>query len=380
MRISVARRNLFKQRFRFAMSVGSVGLSVTLVLFAWGVYSSFKVRIAEYLSSIPADVWVGQAGVPAVLMGGISTLPVAEADGIAAIEGVESVHAFSGRILQYGDKQGTWMYVTGVDPEDPITAPRHATGRRVPGRGEIVIDKSFARNNDIRLAQTMDVVGHKLRVVGISEGTDFIGTGFAFVDSQTANRIFETSLLQVAPEMVGSSDQLTSFFAVRTSAPAEVVKRRIQESSRELNPMTKAEFIEENVAQLRRGVEPIIWILVMICFGVGAAVTGLTIYTATIEKSKEYGVLKAIGFTNGKLLRVIGSQSLIATVVGFAVGGIFQALLTRVVTWVYPVFSSSLTTRAIIGVALLCLVMSTAAALVPARRIATIDPAQVFRA
>jgi hypothetical protein len=48
-------------------------------------------------------------------------------------------------------------------------------------------------------------------------------------------------------------------------------------------------------------------------------VAGLTIYTATIEKSREYGILKAEGFTNGYLYRVVFEQSLVGHT-GFVIG------------------------------------------------------------
>ncbi len=44
---------------------------------------------------------------------------------------------------------------------------------------------------------------------------------------------------------------------------------------------------------------------------VGLSVAGLTIYTATVEKSREYGILKAEGSTNRFLYRVVIEQSLV---------------------------------------------------------------------
>ena len=40
---------------------------------------------------------------------------------------------------------------------------------------------------------------------------------------------------------------------------------------------------------------------------------GLVIYTATVERQREYGVLKAVGTRNGMLYRVVTLQALIVT-------------------------------------------------------------------
>src|SRR5439155_1586374 len=60
---------------------------------------------------------------------------------------------------------------------------------------------------------------------------------------------------------------------------------------------------------------------------VGLAVAGLTIYTATVEKSREYGILKAEGFTNPYLYRVVFEQSMITGALGFLLGAGVTLLL-----------------------------------------------------
>jgi putative ABC transport system permease protein len=72
--------------------------------------------------------------------------------------------------------------------------------------------------------------------------------------------------------------------------------------------------------------------MVAIAFLVGTLV-GLVIYTATIERQREYGVLKAIGARNGLLYRTVTTQALIAAGVGSILGvalafGLAQLIMT----------------------------------------------------
>ena len=64
-----------------------------------------------------------------------------------------------------------------------------------------------------------------------------------------------------------------------------------------------------------------IGLMVAIAFVVGVLVVGLVIYTATIERRREYGALKAIGARNRTLYGVVTTQAVIAAVAG-AVAGI----------------------------------------------------------
>src|SRR3989344_7584310 len=124
----------------------------------------------------------------------------------------------------------------------------------------------------------------------------------------------------------------------------------------------------------------IIFVLVLVSIAVGIAVIGLTIYTSTIEKAREYGVLKAIGLRNRQLYNVVIQQALITGVIGFVVGtGLAFGLGVSIGKYV-PQFVSQIWCFDVVWILALTLLMSTLAAYIPIRRLARIDPAEVFRA
>ena len=51
-----------------------------------------------------------------------------------------------------------------------------------------------------------------------------------------------------------------------------------------------------------------------------SVVVGVTIYTATLEKEREYGVMKALGTPNKHLLAVVAQQTTVCCLLGFLVG------------------------------------------------------------
>ena len=59
----LAFRNLTQNRPRFLLSVGGVGLALTLVLFFGAVFNGASSRLTVYIDHAGADVWVSQAGV-----------------------------------------------------------------------------------------------------------------------------------------------------------------------------------------------------------------------------------------------------------------------------------------------------------------------------
>jgi len=122
-----------------------------------------------------------------------------------------------------------------------------------------------------------------------------------------------------------------------------------------------------------------IGLMVAIAFVVGILVVGLVIYTATIEKRREYGAIKAIGARNGTLYRIVAIQALIAAGVGAVAGvGLAYASGVALMAW-RPQFLVDID-PATIGVVLASsLLMALVAAIMPAWAAARLEPAEVFR-
>ena len=76
-------------------------------------------------------------------------------------------------------------------------------------------------------------------------------------------------------------------------------------------------------------------------FLVGGAVIALTTYTATIEKARDFGVLKAIGASDRFLYRIVVEQSVIVGVAGAAIGVAASALAASLIRPACPSSSRS---------------------------------------
>ena len=112
---------------------------------------------------------------------------------------------------------------------------------------------------------------------------------------------------------------------------------------------------------------------------VGVAITSLTIYTTTVEKTREFGVMKAIGFNNRDLYKLVVIQSMIIGFLGFVFGIILTFVLSLFIADVVPQFVVLMRPLDALFVLVATLMMAGLAAIVPARRVGGVDPAVVFR-
>jgi putative ABC transport system permease protein len=111
---------------------------------------------------------------------------------------------------------------------------------------------------------------------------------------------------------------------------------------------------------------------------VGIVIVAQTLYTSAVEHVKEFGTVKAIGGSNWDIYRILGEQAVIAAVVGFVLGGAMSLAMRPLLARLY--LNVMVSPRFALGVFAGTVLMCLGAAMLSFRRVATIDPALVFRA
>lgn len=368
--ISVARRNLFAERLRLAISAGGVAFAVLLILILWSLYQGWNTRITAYIDSVPATFWVGQEGAKD-LFHSVSLLPVTMEGDLREVAGVQHVERFIGRQIAF-DLRGNeaHLFVIGYDPASGIGGPvKINAGAPAPGPGQIIIDRSFSKVEGVRIGDRLLIHGHTLEVAGIAEGGNQFVYTYAFVRREDA-----VALLGM--------EQITNFYLV-TAAPdvePDAVRAAIEARFPGVAATPRREFRATARQMIDDTFLPIIAVLVSIGFLVGVTVIGLTIYTATVEKSREYGVVKALGGTNVQLYRIVLEQALWSAVLGFAVGlALTLTVLPVIENWM-PSFVTALRPVDVAVIFVAALAMALLASYIPVRRLVRLDPAVVFRA
>jgi putative ABC transport system permease protein len=123
----------------------------------------------------------------------------------------------------------------------------------------------------------------------------------------------------------------------------------------------------------------VITMMNLIGFFIGLAVMGLMIYTATLARRAEYGVLKALGAGNGLLYRTVLTQAVMSVVLGFGIALTITLALSSIIPRLGLGMVMQVGSASLVKVGSLSLVIAGTAAVLPIRQIAGLDPAMVFR-
>jgi putative ABC transport system permease protein len=234
----------------------------------------------------------------------------------------------------------------------------------------VVVDAVLAKEHNIVPGDKLTLQGKQFTVVGLSNGTSMWAASLMFVRKDALavlmGRPGMNSFLLVTPAAGVSPqalhDQLSSLPALQNNSV-----------------LLKSEMIANDTQLFARVYTAPITIMVIIAFLVGALVVGLIIYTATMERQREYGVLKAIGAHNSLLYRLVVAQALIASSAGSLIGVALAYLVGQLIIWVSPQLLVAIAPIAVGESLLAGLVMALLGALLPARAVARLAPAEVFR-
>lgn len=368
--IKLAWRNLFHERTRLAISIGGVALAVVLILVMAGVFAGSEEHAVAYIKNQPVPLWLMQAGVENMHMAS-SILPpiildrVRELDGVADAVGLLYTNAgvnMDGNLI--------YSYIFAVDSGVPFGGPwKLVEGSADLDWDEVVIDRQLAARYGVGLGDTVEILGNELTVAGLSEETFGIATSITFVNKQAL------------AFLIGVSPQSASYILIQpvTGVDLEALTFRLQEEFPDTNLMTQHEFVASDQEMISQMGADIIKAMNIISYVVGLLVIGLTIYTATLERAREYGVLKAIGATTGNLMQVVFIQAFASTFLGFVVGVASAYTLAALVARLLPEMLILIETRYLIRQFPILLLVTGVAALLPLGRIARLDPVVVFK-
>ena len=240
------------------------------------------------------------------------------------------------------------------------------SGRRPERLGEIAVDRVFAGQHSIVLGDRLALRGQPLRVVGITDETSAWMTPLLFVTRGETNALNDRG-------------DVASYIAVRGPGSPAGLAATLRSELPGLGILTNDQVATNDRVLMTSAFNALLLVMVSVGFAVGATVIGLSVYGFVTERRRELGTLKAIGGSSRSLYRLVAAQALAIAAAGVGAGFVLQRVAASAMTAIDPkylfVFRPSHVAVALVAAA----AMALAGAWAPARIVARLDPAEVFR-
>jgi putative ABC transport system permease protein len=367
--LHIALHNLFQNKVRLVIAVGGVALALMLILALDAVVGGMEAKLTAYIDYSGADIFVAQSGVRNMHMAA-SALPLSVKSQVRAVPGVSTVTPvlYLTNVVVANETRHL-AYVIGVPPKAAVGGPwRVVAGKVLLGPREAVIDRGVAAQSGVGLGDTVEILGEDFTVAGLSEGTANLTNSVAFISRADFARL--------------RGEGATASYILVTVVPGEspdVVVRRIEALVHDVTAQTRLEFASQERKVINDMSTDVITIMNLVGVLIGMAVMALTVYTATLARRAEYGVLKALGARSRQLYGVVLAQAMVSVAIGFALGVGFTVALAAIIPLTGLNLFLQLRSAALLKVGAAALMITAVSAILPITQIAGLDPAAVFR-
>jgi len=348
--------SLIARPLRSALSVVAIAIQVILVLMIVGLTSGMLSEWGKRAEGVGADILVQPPNASIFFAFSSAVMQESVGDQIAALPGVDEV---APTVILTEPK--SLMLIYGIDYQRFNGLSRgflYRAGQPFDAPDEAIADDIMAQERHLKVGSHITLLNHTFTVSGIvahGKGARF------FIPIRTAQEI-------------AGAEQRVSMFYVRSKGDtdgtrAQILKLLPQSSVRSLSEYVSL-MTSSNLPQLKPFTRTMVWLGIVISF----LVVLLNMHTMVMERTREVGILKALGFTRFAVVRMLLGETLIVALIGTIMGILLTFVAQAILKETSPGLTMLITPSWVFSAVGLALAGAAAGALYPALRAASYDP------
>ncbi len=300
--------NLVHRPLRSAISIVAIAIEVTLILVIVGLTTGMLNDSKQRQAGIGADVMVQPPG--SSFLTGLTGAPVSIkiADKLAKLPHVTAVAPV---IFQVNTQGSFFEVIYGIDLKsfEEMGGPfKFIAGGPFQQPYDILIDDYFADSKHIKVGDKLPLLNNEFRVCGIVEH----GKG--------ARKFVQLSTLQ---DLLGSQGKASTFY-LKLDDPknADAVVKEVHGVPGMTNFAVRSmrDYLSMMTVSNVPGFAQFIRVVVGVSVIIGFIVIFQSMYTAVMERTREIGILKAMGASKFYIVNVVLRETLLLTVCGIVLG------------------------------------------------------------
>ena len=366
--VALILKNLVRQRIRTGLTVLGISIGITTVVALGVVTTSFKQSAGQVIRLGNADFMVAQKGSADLSFSIVSEEDVAA---LAKHPGVARADGMLFHIARVGSNP--YFFLIGRTAEDLAGAPPplvEGTLWRQGATDEVILGKRAADDVGVQVGARITIEDRSFRVVGIYQTGRLYEDGGAYAPLATVQ------------DIAGKSGVVTGVF-VTVERGADVA--RVAKSIEEYFPGLASLVNVGDYSKVDQGIQMLdaanIAISVL-AVGIGAIGVMNTMVMSVLERTREIGILRAVGWGGSRVLRMIIGESLLLCIIASAVGTALGVLAIRAILFI-PTVRSLLEPHYTVDVFVRALVVAIIVALLgaiyPAIRAVRLTPMEALR-
>ena len=359
-------KNLWRRKTRTLLTLLGIAVGVAAVLafsaFGEGMASGFE----KTFTTAEADLIVAETDSMMLLL---SNVDEAVGKDLRQMSGVDKV---AGVVIGFITlEKSPYFVVMGHEPHNfAIQHYKLIQGAPLETRKQILLGKTTAKNYNKKIGDTFRVNKVDYQVVGIYETGVSFEDGGAVIELEAAKRAFDKK-------------KQVSYFALKLLdvRRSDEIRDKIQARWKDLSASRSGEANAQSESLgLYRSFGWFLGIFAVLVGGLGMMNTMLM---SVMERTREIGVLRALGWRRWRIVSMILAESLLLGLVGGLLGialGLGLIRLTEFVPQVETLLKGVLTPLMYAEALGIALVLGALGGILPAMRAARLAPVEAMRA
>ncbi|MGV8858882.1 ABC transporter permease [Rhodoglobus sp.] len=241
--------------------------------------------------------------------------------------------------------------VTGIDVAGESVGPLTSVGL-VDGRAfettdaatnVVVLDSGYATTSELSVGDTLEIGGEKFEIIGTvsSTSSDATTASNTYIPLDTAQRIseLEGQISTVYVQASSSTDIASVQASLQSALPDAAVKTQEDLASSVSGSLSTASDLVGKLGT---------WLSIIV-LAAAFLISVLLTTSGVARRTREFGTLKAIGWSNGAVVRQVAGESLVQGAIGGVIGVAVGLLGILAINLAAPALSASATTTTPFG-------------------------------
>lgn len=365
---SLVFRNLVRQRMRTLLTVVGIAVGITIVVALGAITGGTRETIQGWLRIGGADFVVARKGSADF---SFSTVSGQEWKQLDQIKRVGRTTGALIRVTRHGSNP--YFVLIGVRPKDLSEAPPRLVAGRLPRVGsthELILGSKAAASDEAGPGSTVTIDEERFRVVGLYRSDDVMTDSGAYAPLATVREIARTPdvVTGVWVEAETGEDPVALASEIEDRFPTLVTVSGVSEFGK----------VDQGVAIM----DALDLAVTVLAVGLGAIAVMNTMIMAVFERTREFGILRAVGWRGSRIMRLVVSEALflclVAAVIGTA-GGVLATRGVMQIEEVQGILQPRYTVDVFVRAVLIAAGVGLVGALYPAYRAVRLSPMEALR-
>lgn len=377
--LSLVVKNPFRNKTRSALAITGIAIGIIVIVALGMITGGLKNSTQSTLKAGSAEVTVVQAGSNGIGSGGsLNESYVTSLLNVSGVKNTAGTLSASNTSTSSSSSQSIGpggLTITGIDSNKLSLEGIDSVNGTIftnTSTDQVIMGKTEAQSLNKTVGDTVNLLGQNFTITGIFETGNFMTDNGILMPLSTLQNLTNNNgkVSNILVKVTDNANVTTVSNSITSAYPNEL-------------STTSAASSADRINQGLSFIDTASWAISLLAIFIGAVGVINTMVMTVYERTREIGVLKAVGWKDSRILSMILGESIVLTLMAFVIGSIIAVVGVEVLLTLIPSVGSVITPSFSIDIFLrafgVAVIVGIIGGLYPAYRASRLSPTEALR-